>query len=105
MSLNKFMGIGNLTRNVEVREVGQNKVARFAIAMNEKYRKQDGSFAESTEFLEVENWGDNGIYPYLLKGQLVYVEGSIKTEKWTGDDGVERTTIKVRARNIQLLEN
>lgn len=103
MSLNKFIGIGNLTRNAEIREVGQNKVARFAIAMNEKFRKQDGSMGESTEFLEVELWNQVGVYPYLQKGQLVYVEGSIKTEKWTGNDGVEKTTIKLRALSVQLL--
>ena len=103
MSLNRFMGIGNLTRNVEVREVGQSKVARFAIAMNEKYRKQDGTVAESTEFLEVEYWGNSGVFQYLLKGQMVYVEGSLKTEKWTGNDGIEKSSIKLRAREIQLL--
>lgn len=97
------MGIGNLTRDVEVREVGQNKVARFAIAMNEKYRKQDGTMAETTEFMEVEYWGNSGVFQYLTKGQMVYVEGSIRTEKWTGNDGVERSTTKLRAREIQLL--
>lgn len=105
MALNRFMGIGNLTRNVEVREVGQNKVARFAIAMNEKYKKQDGTIAESTEFLEVEYWGNSGVFQYLLKGQMVFVEGSLKTEKWTGNDGVEKTTTKLKAREIQLLGN
>lgn len=103
MALNRFMGIGNLTRDVEVREVGQNKVARFAIAMNEKYRKQDGTMAETTEFMEVEYWGNSGVFQYLTKGQMVYVEGSIRTEKWTGNDGVERSTTKLRAREIQLL--
>lgn len=105
MALNRFMGIGNLTRNVEVREVGQNKVARFAIAMNEKYKKQDGTIGESTEFLEVEYWGNSGVFQYLLKGQMVFVEGSLKTEKWTGNDGVEKTTTKLKAREIQLLGN
>lgn len=105
MSLNRFMGIGNLTRNVEVREVGQNKVARFAIAMNENYKKQDGTVVETTEFLEVEYWGNSGVFQYLLKGQQVFVEGSLRTEKWTGNDGVEKTTIKLKAREIQLLGN
>lgn len=103
MSLNKFIGIGNITRDAEVREVGQSKVARFAIAMNEKFRKQDGTVGETTEFMEVELWNQVGVFQYLRKGQLVYVEGSIRTEKWTGNDGVEKTSIKLRAMSVQLL--
>ena len=103
MSLNRFMGIGNLTRDVEVRQVGQNNVARYAIAMNEKFKKQDGSIGESTEYLEVEYWGNSGVFQYLLKGQQVFVEGSIRTETWTGNDGIEKKAVKLRAREVQLL--
>lgn len=103
MSLNKFIGIGNITRDAESRQVGQTTVAKFSIAMNEKFKKQDGTIGENTEYLDVEYWGNAAIHPYLTKGQLVYIEGPIKTEKWTGNDGVAKTSTKVRAMAIQLL--
>ena len=103
MSINKFIGVGNITRDAEVRQVGQNNVAKFSIAMNEKFKKQDGTIGENTEYLDVEYWGNTNVHQFLTKGQLVYVEGPIKTEKWTGNDGVTKSSTKVRAMTIQLL--
>lgn len=103
MSINKFIGIGNITRDAEVRTVGQSQVAKFGLAMNERYKKQDGTMAETTEFIDVEYWGNAGVHQYLVKGQMVYVEGSIRTEKWTGQDGQPRYTTKIRAMSVQLL--
>lgn len=103
MSLNKFMGIGNLTRNAEVRQVGQSTVARFGLAMSEKFKKQDGTLGENTEFLDIDLWGQPGVHPYLVKGQMVYVEGSIRTEKWNDQQGQPHSATRVRAHMVQLL--
>lgn len=103
MSINKFIGIGNITRDAEVRTVGQSQVAKFGLAMNERYKKQDGTIAESTEFIDVEYWGNAGVHQYLTKGRMVYVEGSVRTEKWTGQDGQAHNTTKIRAMSVQLL--
>lgn len=103
MSLNKFMGIGNLTRNAEVRQVGQSTVARFGLAMSEKFKKQDGTLGENTEFLDIDLWGQPGVHQYLVKGQMVYVEGSIRTEKWNDQQGQPHSATRVRAHMVQLL--
>lgn len=103
MSVNKFIGVGNITRNAEVRQVGQSVVAKFGLAMSEKFRKQDGSVGENTEFIDVELWNQSGVTQYLLKGQQVYVEGSLRTETWEGQDGQQRRTTKIRANSVQLL--
>lgn len=103
MSINKVICIGNLTRDVEVRTVGQNQVAKVGLAMTEKFRKQDGTIGENTEFIDIEVWGQAGVYPYLLKGQMVYVEGSLKTQKWTGQDGAQHQQTFIKAASIQLL--
>ena len=103
MSINKVICIGNLTRDAEVRTVGQNQVAKVGLAMTEKFRKQDGTIGENTEFIDIEVWGQAGVYPYLLKGQMVYVEGSIKTQKWTGQDGAQHQQTFIKAASIQLL--
>lgn len=103
MSINKFIGIGNITRDAEIRNVGDLPVAKFGLAMSERYRKRDGDYGENTEFINVELWGQAGVYQYLVKGQMVYVEGSIKTDKWQGQDGQQRSETKIRAVTVQLL--
>lgn len=105
MSLNKVLLIGNLTKDAEVRSVGQSQVAQFGLATSEKFRKEDGSIAESTEFHEIVLWNYSGIYSFLKKGQQVYIEGAIKTEEWVGNDGVKRSVKKIKAYQIQLLGN
>lgn len=103
MSLNKVMLIGNLTRDAEIRQAGQNQLAVFGLATSERFRKEDGTVSESVEFHDVTLWGNTGIYPYLKKGQALYVEGSIKTNEWTGNDGVKRTAKVIKAHVAQLL--
>lgn len=99
------MGIGNICADVEVRQVGQSNVGSITLAMSEKFRKQDGTIGENTEFLKCEMWGKDAIYPYLKKGVQVYVEGTIRTESWDDQSGQRRYTTKVRVLNIQLLGN
>ena len=103
MSVNKVILVGNLTRDAEVRTVGQNQVAKFGLATSERFRGTDGAVKEATEFHNVELWGNAGVYPYLTKGQTLYVEGSIRTDKYIGNDGQERTAVKIKAFTVQLI--
>lgn len=103
MSVNLVILVGNLTRDAEVRQVGQSQVAKFGLATSERYRKADGTTAEVTEFHNVELWGAAGVYPYLVKGQCVYVQGTIRTDRYTGQDGQERTAVKIKAQSVQLV--
>ncbi len=104
MSVNKFIGIGNLGQNAESRQVGQSTVIKFSIAMTERFKDSQGQVQERTEWADVEYWGSPGILPYLVTGQQVYVEGSLRTDKWQDQQtGQWRSATKVRARTVQLL--
>jgi len=93
---------GNLTRDAEVRQVGQNAVASFSVATSRRYKKQDGTVAEETEYHDVELWNSNGVHPYLTKGTAVLAQGEIKTDKWQDQSGQPRERKKIRANIIQL---
>lgn len=97
--------LGNLTRDAEVRQVGQSQVAKTSVAVTEKFRKADGTFGESTEYFDVEIWDKAGIYPYLKKGSSVLVLGQIKTDKWQDQQGQNHESKKVRVQVIQLAGN
>lgn len=103
MSVNKVILVGNITRDAEVRTVGQSQVARFGLATSNKYRNSQGETVEETEFHNVEYWGNSGVFQYLKKGQQVFVEGSIKTDKWSDQQGNEKSAVKIKAVSVQLL--
>lgn len=93
---------GNLTRDAEVRQVGQNQVAQFSVATSRRFKKADGSVGEESEFHDIELWNQTGVFPYLKKGTALLVQGEIKTDKWTDQQGQQRSTKKIRAAVVQL---
>lgn len=105
MSLNKVMLIGRCGKDVEVRTVGDNKVASFTLATTEKYKDRNGQLQENTEWHNIVIWGKLAevAEKYVQKGTQLFIEGKIKTEKYSGNDGVEKYTTKVYASSMQLL--
>lgn len=93
---------GNLTRDAEIRQVGQNTVASIGVATSRRFKKQDGTIVEETEFHNVEYWNAGAVQQYLVKGQSVLVQGEIRTEKWQDQQGNNRETKKIRASILQL---
>jgi single-strand DNA-binding protein len=105
MSINKFIGIGNLGRDPEYRvSASGSSVANIAIAITEKYRDKNGEQKEVTEWVNVVFFGKLADIAdqYLTKGMQVYVEGKLKTEKYE-KDGVTRYSTKVVAEKMQML--
>jgi single-strand DNA-binding protein len=90
MSVNKWIGLGNLGRDPEVRTTtAGKKVASFSLACSEKWRDQNGVYQESTEWVNVTFWGRQAeiCEQYLKKGKQVFVEGKIKTDSWDDPNG------------------
>jgi single-strand DNA-binding protein len=107
MSVNKFIGIGNLGRDPEMRFMPNgNAVCNFSIAISEKYKdKVNGDWKEVTEWVNVVMFGKLAEIAgeYLKKGSKVYVEGKLKTEKYTDKQGVEKFSTKVVAEKMDML--
>jgi len=90
MSLKRFQFIGNVTRDVEVRSVGQGKqVANIDVAVSEKWRDERGDLQESTDYFRIEVWGKpaENAAKYLGKGSSVFIEGAIKNNNYPDDKG------------------
>ncbi len=106
-SINKVILIGNLGRDPEVRYTPSGAaVCNVTVATSRNWKdKTSGEKVEETEWHRVvfydrlaEIAGE-----YLKKGRSVYVEGRLKTRKWTDKDGVEKYTTEVVADNMQML--
>jgi single-strand DNA-binding protein len=106
-TVNKVILIGNLGRDPEVRTFPSgDRVANVTIATTEKWKdKASGEMKEATEWHRVV-FHDRlaGVAAdYLHKGSQVYIEGAIRSRKYTDKDGVERTVTEIRAERLQML--
>jgi single-strand DNA-binding protein len=106
-SVNKVILIGNLGRDPEVRYAPSGSaICNVTIATSRQWKNKDsGERQEETEWHRVvfydrlaEIAGE-----YLKKGKSVYVEGRLKTRKWTDKDGVEKYTTEVIAQEMTML--
>ena len=104
-SINKVILIGNLGRDPEVRfSQDGKKIVNFSIATSESWKdKSSGERREKTEWHRIVVFSDGlaGIAErFLKKGSKVYVEGTLQTRKWTGNDGIEKYTTEVVLQNF-----
>lgn len=108
-TLNKVMLIGHLGDEVKMHYFeGGNCIGRFPIATNESYtNRQTGEKVTNTEWhnIVVRNKAAEVCEKYLSKGDLIYIEGRLKTRQWQGEDGVTRYTTEVQATDFTFLSN
>ncbi|MDR3369113.1 single-stranded DNA-binding protein [Rhodoferax sp.] len=105
-SVNKVILVGNLGRDPEVRYLPSgDPVANVTIATSSRYKNKSGEMVEETEWHRVTFFGRLAeiASQYLKKGRPVYVEGRIKTRKYTDKDGQEKYATDIIANEMQLL--
>ena len=105
-SVNKVILVGNLGRDPEMRYLPSGEaVANLAIATTDKYKDKSGQLVEQTEWHRVAFFGRTAEVcgQYLKKGSQIYVEGSLRTRKYTDKDGVEKYSTEIRGDRMQML--
>lgn len=103
---NKVIIVGNLTRDVELKYLPSGSaVAKIGLASNRKYKKQDGSNAEETCFIDASLFGRTAevANQYLKKGSQVLIEGRLNFESWTDANGQKRSKHTITAESMQML--
>ena len=105
--INKVILVGNLGADPETRAMPSGTtVANLRIATSESWRdKQSGEQQERTEWHRVVLFGRLGeiAAEYLKKGSQVYIEGSLRTRKWTDKQGNERYSTEIIGNELQML--
>ena len=105
-SVNKVIIVGNLGKDPEERSFPDGSpVCNITVACSEKYKDKQSEQKEVTEWVNVVFFGKLAEIAgqYLKKGSSVYVEGKLKTEKYTDKNGVEKYSTKVVANTMQML--
>ncbi|MBK8846813.1 MAG: single-stranded DNA-binding protein [Bacteroidetes bacterium] len=105
--LNKVMLIGNLGKEPEIRHLeGGNTMAKFPLATNEVYKTRDGQRREQKEWHHIVLWqrlAESVEKLQLKKGQLIYVEGRIRSRQWDDKDGIKHSSVEIVGDSLTLL--
>ncbi len=106
-TINKSIILGRVGNDPDISQTPNGMfVANLSIATNESYKdKQTNQYIEQTEWHRVVVFGKQAetVQKYVTKGSLIYIEGKIKTEKWTDQQGIEKYTTKIIANNMQMI--
>ena len=107
--MNIYVGIGNLTRDVEVRVVNtggkQTSVATFTLAITRRFqRKNSQEWSEHTDFIPCEAWdsGAERLGEKCGKGDRIAVEGRLKVNEWE-KDGQRHSRMVVRVNRFSVM--
>lgn len=107
MALNKVMLIGNVGHTPEIKENQNGKWATFRMATTDRAytTKQGAQIPERTEWhnIVVNNGLVAIVENYVKSGTKLYIEGKLRSRKYTGKDNVERTVVEIIATGIELL--
>lgn len=98
--LNKFIGIGNLTKDPEFREFSEEKcVCVLSVAIN------IGKDDKNPLYIDVQYWNNlaRNCNKFLSKGRKVFVEGKLSINSWTGKDGTKRQKMFCKGDVINFL--
>jgi single-strand DNA-binding protein len=103
--INKVILIGHLGKDPEIRSLESGaKVASFSLATTESYKGKDGQRVEQTEWHNIVLW--RGLADitekYLKKGNLVYIEGKIRSRSYE-KDGIKKYITEIIADNMTML--
>ena len=104
--MNKLIITGRLTRDPEVKAIGENNmVAKFTVAVNRNYKDKDGN--RPADFIPCEAFGKTAefISNYVTKGRLVEVDGEMRVDQYQNEEGENRTFTKCHVNSLNVLDS
>lgn len=105
-SVNKVILVGHLGGDPESRYASTgNAVTTFNVATNETRKNPDGGYDDNTEWHRIVFFGKlaETANEYLKKGQLIYIDGKLRTRSWEDNNGVKRYTTEVVGERFTML--
>lgn len=105
---NKVIILGNLSKDIELRySPGGSAIVNTAIATTRKFKGVDGTQKEEVLFIDVTFFGRTAesVNQYLHKGSKILIDGRLKLEQWTDQQGQSRSKHKVDVESFQMLDS
>ncbi len=107
-NLNKVLLMGNLTRDPELRYLPSGMaVVNLGLAVNRRWRNQQGEQQEETTFVDLEAYGKPAetMNQFLKKGRPVFIEGRLRLDQWQDKEGNSRSKLKVVVDTFQFIDS
>jgi len=103
--INDVRVAGRLTRDPIIRDVGNQKVANFDIAVEKKYLDAKNVWQKQVSYVPCAVWGlvADRAREFLKKGSPVYLEGRLRSQSWQTKDGQKRSMMRLEAFKVQSL--
>lgn len=99
--LNKWLGMGRLTRDPELRTTQSGKsVTTFTIAVDRDYEKDKADFVTCVAWKNTAEF----VHTHFRKGQLISVIGELQSRTWNDSDGNKHTSWEVQVQNVYFCE-
>ncbi len=106
-SINKVILVCTLGKDPEVRQTQNgNAICNLSAATSRKYKDAQGNAQEETEWHRISLFGKMAELAgqYLSKGSSVYIEGRLRTRKYTDKEGIDRYVTEIIGENMQFLD-
>lgn len=103
---NSLQIIGNVGSDPEVRSINSTtQVCNFSVAVSDNFLDKQGQKQQRTEWFNVSAFGKLGeiCAKYCVKGRQVFIQGEIRTNKWTDNQGNKRESLNLIANTMKLL--
>ncbi len=103
---NKVILIGNLTRDPQLSYLpSQTAVVEFGLAINRRFKKQDGSEGKEVCFVDLQMFGKRAevVNKYFKKGDPIFVEGRLKFDQWNAQDGSKKSKLRVFVEKFEFV--
>ena len=104
-ALNSIIIEGNLTRDPEVKDLGNGgKVCTLSIAVNRTYKAADGSMVDEVSYFEIDAFGNmaDACLKSASKGRGIRVVGRLKQNRWTDNEGKSHSKVIIIAEHIEF---
>jgi len=104
--INKVILLGNVGKDPEIKYFdNESSVANFSLATSETYTNKNGEKVTNTEWHNVQAWRGLAkiVEKYVKKGDLIYIEGRIKTRSYDDKDGNKKYITEILADEMKML--
>jgi single-strand DNA-binding protein len=101
--INSVVLVGRLTRDADLKTVGNTSLLEFSIASNYRTKKGD-EWTDQVNFFECDIWGKGAeaLAKHMVKGKKIAVKGELRQERWE-QEGQKRNRVKILCEEIELL--
>ena len=104
----KVNGVVRLTRDVELRYLPSGSaIAKLGLVCSKKYKSATGEQKEDTTFIDSVLFGKSAeiANQYLKKGSKIYIDGELKFESWTAQNGETRSKNSINIESFEMLDS